>query len=408
MSKFNKQTLQKLDKAQLIRLLNREGIEALSSQPKSELIRLLLLAKKANSPTKSAARVEIIPVKKRKWMALGGTLLVIFCALLLYFLNPTFNKNINFLVSSVFGLTQPADPEKTGPTIYEKNGKTYVVYDYPLIEVKVLFDPNCKRPECDLEEYYNQVKTYITPLVSFSEVEYDSNQGVDLATEYNLNLLPVFVFDEHLEKTENFENSKKNLEKIKDKYVLQVPPYKVMKGPNLANAEYLTRVENAPLTIVEYTGFSCKFCFDASQALKEVAAKYEGKVTRVVKYFNTGGNDTDAAIAAECAAQQGKFDVYYNTLFEKQAEWINLAKPALDSRFLSYATDLGVARPQFTQCVADENTRNIVLNHYSEAGSLGVSGAPTLFINNNVLVGAYEAKNLFEIIDDILATNANE
>ena len=49
-------TLLQLDKKKLVRLLEKEGIEASTSQPKSELVKLLLLARKANAPTKKSIK----------------------------------------------------------------------------------------------------------------------------------------------------------------------------------------------------------------------------------------------------------------------------------------------------------------------------------------------------------------
>lgn len=402
MSKFNKQILQKLDKSKLIRLLEREGIDASIEQPKPELIRLLMLAKRANAPTKPQSLSKNTVSQKRL------TVFLIFLATILlgfslYFYNPIFNKNINFLLNKIL-----PNPEfvgnNTGPTIYEKNGKTYVVYDHPLIKTSVLYDPACKRPECDLETYYKQIKAYISPLITFKEIDYNSKEGQNLAKEYNLNLLPVFLFEETIQKTENFENSKKNLEKIQDKFVLQVPPNKIIKGPNLQNGQLIGKPiqENAPITIIEYASFSCKLCFDLSQTIKSLLEIYPDQVTRVIKYFNSTSKDTTAAIAAECAGKQNKFYEYYEFLFAKQNEWINYADVNLASIFLNYAGELQLDRRAFNECQNDPNTNQLVQNHYIEAGSLGLSAAPTIIVNNNVLVGTYTAKNLSAIINDIL------
>jgi len=402
MSKFNKQILQKLDKTKLIRLLEREGIDASVDQPKPELIRLLMLAKRANAPTRPK-NININTVSQRKKTALITTAAIFVIGISLYLFNPIFEKNINFLLSKLAGEPDFVG-ENTGPTIYEKNGKTYVVYDHPLIDVDVLYDPECKRPECNLETYYKQVKSYITPLISFNEVPYNSREGEKLAEDYKLNLMPVFLFENIIEKTENFENSKKNLEKILDKYVLQVPPVKVINGPNLSNRQVigLPLDQKAPITIVEYSAFSCKLCYDNSLTINKIFEMYPDQVTKVVKYFNTGSKDTEAAIAAECAGKQSKFQDFYNLLFTRQDDWVNIAENALSSKFLGYAAELGLNRNEFNQCQNDPNVKQLVQNHYTEAGSLGISAAPTIMVNNNVLVGAYTLTNLGTAINDIL------
>lgn len=402
MSKFNKQILQKLDKSKLIRLLEREGIDASIEQPKPELIRLLMLAKRANAPTKPQS-LNLNPTNQKRLTVFMIFLAVILLGFSLYFYNPIFQKNINFLINRILP-TPEFVGNNTGPTIYEKNGKTYVVYDHPLIKTSVLYDPNCKRPECDLETYYKQIKAYISPLITFKEIDFDSKEGQKLASEYNLNLLPVFLFEETIQKTENFENSKKNLEKIQDKFVLQVPPNKIIKGPNLQNGQIIGKSlqDNSPITVIEYVSFSCKLCFDLAQTLKSLIEVYPNQITRVIKYFNSTSKDTTAAVAAECAGKQGKFSEYYDLLFSKQNEWVNFADSALASVFLNYAAELELDRKSFNECQNDPNTNQLVQNHYIEAGSLGLSAAPTIIVNNNVLVGTYTTKNLSAIINDIL------
>jgi protein-disulfide isomerase len=403
MSKYNKETLQKLEKNKLIRLLEKEGIDASIHQPKTELIRLLMLAKRANAPSSGGFNFDIKPKNTKKIITIASIVGAILFMVLLYSFNSTFNKNINFLVTKI---TSPAEesPENFGPTIYEKGGKTFVVYDYPLIGVKAIYDPTCTRPECSLDSYYKQIENFITPLVNFTAIDYKSRQGQSLVDEYNLNLLPVFIFDTTIEKTANFENSKRNLEKVKDRYILQVTPNVLIKGPQTGNAGVITRAaENKQKALlVEYTGFSCKLCFDSYLAINSLTESLGDTVTRVVKYFNTSEKDFPASVAAECAGQQGKFSEYYRTLFDRQAEWVDLPVQSLNSKLIGFATELDISRNIFSSCLEDENTKQIVTNHFNEAGSLGISAAPTLIVNNNVLVGVYPEASLKKAVEDIL------
>lgn len=397
-----------LDKKKLVKLLAKEGIEASTSQPKSELIRLLMLAKKANAPTRTVRVQQHFMNKRRRYMLFGVATFVLLSVIVIYVFNPIFNSNVNFLVNKLIGREQQTT-NTSGPVIYEKGGKTYVVYDYPLVRAKVLTDSKCKRPECNLDEFYDQIKTSITNLVSFEEVDYNSRQGKNLMEEYSLNLLPVFIFDQHIEKTENFENSKKFLNKIKEKYILQVTPFKALKGPNLASGQPIIKGTEQLATIIEYNSFSCKQCADvvaAMSALGELHGKY---LTVVVKYLNTGANDMEASVAAECAAQQDKFYDYYKLLFEKQDEWIDLPKAQLASKFTTMATSLDMSRPVFSACFnEDENVKQLVNSHFSEAATLGITGAPSFFVNNNIISGVYPAGEFVKLVEDILKTEKIE
>jgi protein-disulfide isomerase len=128
-------------------------------------------------------------------------------------------------------------------------------------------------------------------------------------------------------------------------------------------------------------------------------------VTRVVKYFNTGEKDLPASIAAECAGQQDKFKEYYDILFGRQDDWINLSTGALNAKFTNYAVELGMSRSVFAACLNNENVKQVVLSHFNEAGSLGISAAPTLVVNNNVLVGTYPEDSLIKTVQEIITAD---
>lgn len=403
MSKYNVETLQNLEKDKLIKLLDKEGIEASIHQPKAELIRLLMLAQKANAPTTPTSFVDRLPSLKKRYYGLVSIGIVFLSIILLYFFNGTFQGNINFIVNRIFNGSE-IESTDFGPTIFERGGKTYVVYDYPLINVKAIHDPNCKRPECSLDNFYNQIRSFISPLVKFNPIDYSSRQGQNLITEYNLNLLPVFIFDTNIEKTENFENSRRNLEKVKDRYVLQVPPYKVLNGPRTNDARSYFKPEegSATITVIKYIGFSCRICKDYIDTLNQLNDDLENRVTLLIKYFNTSEKDLPAAVAAECAAQQDKFKEYYDILFEKQDDWLFKSDSELNQTFANYAVEVGISRNVFVSCLEDEAVRQLVLNHFVEAGGLGVSAAPTIFVRNNVLVGAYPLETLKMTILELL------
>lgn len=86
---------------------------------------------------------------------------------------------------------------------------------------------------------------------------------------------------------------------------------------------------DAPVTVVEFTDFQCPFCkraFDNNwEQLKEEYVD-TGKVKYVVRDFPLSfhQNAESAAIAANCAFDQGGNDAYFtyhDILFENQSEW---------------------------------------------------------------------------------------
>ncbi len=87
-----------------------------------------------------------------------------------------------------------------------------------------------------------------------------------------------------------------------------------------------------------------------------------------------------AAGAAECAGQQGKFWEMHERLFEEQETWTPSAEP--QSLFIGYAEELGLDTDEFETCLDSEWAKLRV-----EAGSIvgmlyNVPGAPVFLFNN--------------------------
>ena len=72
---------------------------------------------------------------------------------------------------------------------------------------------------------------------------------------------------------------------------------------------------------VEYLDFECEACGAAHPVMTDLREKYGNDVTFVVRYLPLHGNSMNAALAAEAAREQDKFEEMHDKLFETQAEW---------------------------------------------------------------------------------------
>lgn len=148
--------------------------------------------------------------------------------------------------------------------------------------------------------------------------------------------------------------------------------------------------EGALVKIVEYSDFGCSHCaaFALNQG-KQLRAEYEasGKVRFEFKHMNIGGQVTrEAALASECAADQGRFWDYHDALFSRQTSSANpFTKPLLKR----YAAELGLDAALFDPCVDNNAHSAKVAASESEARGLGITGTPTFFINGKKIQGAY-------------------
>ncbi len=145
----------------------------------------------------------------------------------------------------------------------------------------------------------------------------------------------------------------------------------------------------APVQVVAYSDFGCSHCRDwANVQEKQLRADYEasGKVRYEYKSQNIGGTPTrDAANAAECAADQGKFWDYHDALFARQGTAANpFTKPLLKR----YAAELGLDAAKFDPCVDQNAHYDTVRAQEREASSKGVDSTPTFFVNDKKVMGA--------------------
>ncbi len=146
---------------------------------------------------------------------------------------------------------------------------------------------------------------------------------------------------------------------------------------------------DAPVKIVDFSDFGCSFCgaFARSQGV-QLRQEYEatGKVRFEFRHFIIGGQRTrDAALAAECAADQGRFWDYHDTLFARQG---TSSDPFSRTALKQYAVQLGLDTAQFNSCLDSNKYLEKVTRDTSDGRGLGVNATPTFFINGQKIEGA--------------------
>jgi protein-disulfide isomerase len=146
---------------------------------------------------------------------------------------------------------------------------------------------------------------------------------------------------------------------------------------------------SASVTMIEFSDFQCPFCGQFySQTLPQVTQNYidSGKVKLVYKNLpleNLHPNARAAALAAECANEQGKFWQYHNKLFESQGTWAGLGSTDAAKTFKQYAAGLGLDASSFNACVDSAKYSDKVNKDLQDGTNYGASGTPTFFIGND-------------------------
>jgi protein-disulfide isomerase len=168
---------------------------------------------------------------------------------------------------------------------------------------------------------------------------------------------------------------------------------------------------DAPVTIVEFSDFECGHCKLAYEGLKQTLPMYGKDVQVRFHHYpldaacNTsipagGGHKFAclAAMAAECAAAQGKFWEYHDTLFDNQPSFSR-------DELLGYADDLGLDRTRFTACLDSDAPRAAIRQDVASGTKLGVESTPTLYLNGRTVRGALRGDTLgYAIVIERAAT----
>lgn len=172
--------------------------------------------------------------------------------------------------------------------------------------------------------------------------------------------------------------------------------------PAVSDADYIYGDEDAEITLIEYSDFECPYCERFHPTAKQVVEEYEGKVRWVFRHFPLSfhPNAEDAAVASECAGQQGKFYEYGDELFNNRAS-LN------EDLYFELAADLGLNATDFTTCYEGDEARDKVRAQATDGASAGVTGTPGSFLvdqdgNAVPLKGALPFASIAAAVDDML------
>ena len=141
---------------------------------------------------------------------------------------------------------------------------------------------------------------------------------------------------------------------------------------------------SAPIEITEYSDFECPFC--ASFATVQMPVIREqliatGKLRWRFRDFPLPSHKYSryAALAAQCAGEQGKFWEMHDQLFTNH-QWAQTGKNPR-SLFRDFARAIGLDLDRFRTDIESPATKAHLEADRKLADDLGVKGTPTIFIN---------------------------
>ncbi|MBI3316424.1 MAG: thioredoxin domain-containing protein [Candidatus Omnitrophica bacterium] len=154
--------------------------------------------------------------------------------------------------------------------------------------------------------------------------------------------------------------------------------------------------KNAPVTLVEFSDFHCPYCARVAPTLEQLMKNYEGQIRLVWHHYplpmHAGAERTHEA--SECAHEQEKFWPYHDKLFQ------TLGVPKDDLTLVAYAKELKLNTNTFKQCLESSRHKSLIQGEIQKGAQVGVQGTPAVFVNGELISGAYP----YEFFDRIVKT----
>ncbi|MFH1867252.1 MAG: DsbA family protein [Patescibacteria group bacterium] len=149
---------------------------------------------------------------------------------------------------------------------------------------------------------------------------------------------------------------------------------------------------SAGIVIEEFSDFQCPACKSAGLASKEVVAAFGDQIAFYYKHFpltTIHPYALRAAMASECANDQGKFWEYHDTLFANQPKFSQ-------NELIGYAGDLELDVESFTACLKSRAKNDLVREDMKEGDRRNVRSTPSFFVNGEQVKDWIKLKDIIQ------------
>ncbi len=289
--------------------------------------------------------------------------------------------------------------------LLEAGGKTWVAFTVPKVSLKVVSDSTCEN--CNPDEALTWLRR-ILPTVDVEKVEASSDEGKKLIATHDLRTLPSFVFDEKVKDTDFYKQAEtlfteKSNELVFDMNKIGLPVGKYIAAPGNSDDDVKIGNPDAKVKLMVFSEFQCQYCKDYMVTVKKILADYPDQVQLIFKNFPLPNHAQaeNAALAAACANDQGRFIEYGDVLYARQADW---GASTGTQKFKNYAwTIKGMNGRDFATCVDSNKYGGKVQADLQLAQDYNLSAAPATFVNNEFILGAATEDDLKKLIDQELS-----
>tara|TARA_B100000945_G_scaffold2547_1_gene2191 strand:- start:3397 stop:4434 length:1038 start_codon:yes stop_codon:yes gene_type:complete len=159
------------------------------------------------------------------------------------------------------------------------------------------------------------------------------------------------------------------------------PPSEFLMIGNIKTG-YLRGNKNASVILLEFSDYQCPFCGRVQNTISRLLNDYKEMVAFGYRHLPLSFHKQadEAAIATECAREQGKFLEFHLLLYTRQ-------KAQTPRDLKKYAREIKLRSPEkFDKCLDSEKFRGLVEQDIKDGSKLGINGTP------GFLIGVFKPK----------------
>jgi protein-disulfide isomerase len=177
-----------------------------------------------------------------------------------------------------------------------------------------------------------------------------------------------------------------------------IKPGKFLETPTVSDDDAQVGPKDAKVKVVLFSDFQCPYCKTFYDTYKQAIKDYSDRVLFVFKHvpLEFHAQAMNAAMAGECAQEQGKFWQMSDKLYASQADWSNTTGTA---KFKTYATQIGLNAATFNKCMDDSKYKDKIAANQAEAQNFGISGTPSFFVDDQFFGGVVSYDQLKQTLD---------
>lgn len=156
-------------------------------------------------------------------------------------------------------------------------------------------------------------------------------------------------------------------------------------SPTISADEKVIGELKAPVKIIVYEDYSNIFSGEAAESIRNLKSDFGNKIVVAVRPYAIKEKPAsiEAAMAVECAFDQGKWQEMRDGVFTAVKN-NNLSSEEIKNLSVNISLD----QATFAKCLTDAEKQGIMLQVTENAKQFSVYGAPTIFVNNELIVGA--------------------